>query len=207
MMLSRHRSSDNVGRLWVRAHCRSLLVVRRRVLTHVQAIVWLSSPVTRKLSWTMTAHWSWGLETRTLFITGAAHTIGVQCLRMIWVQRVTACEYACPRMSCMMPSTSCMRVSACPHTLHDGRHRAISHDKLGNSAAAIAGFSAALELDPSNTSAYFNRGTCYDSLGQHDLATADFGRALELDFPSGQAKSGASQDAGTAGAEVVSARD
>ncbi len=92
--------------------------------------------------------------------------------------------------------------------------RAISHDRLGNHAAAIAGFSAALELDPSNTSAYFSRGTCYDSLGQHDLASADFGRALALDFPSGPAESragpaesGASQEFTTAGAKVASAEE
>ena len=90
--------------------------------------------------------------------------------------------------------------------------RAISHDRLGNHAAAVADFSAALELNPSNTSAFFNRGTCFDSLGQHDLATADFGRALELDIPSGPAESNAgptarraSQDVTMAGGQVASA--
>ena len=78
--------------------------------------------------------------------------------------------------------------------------RAISHDKLGNHAAAIADLSAALKLDSSNTSAYFNRGTCYDSLGQHDLATADFTRALALDVTPETAASKAGQ--GVAGADI-----
>jgi tetratricopeptide (TPR) repeat protein len=59
--------------------------------------------------------------------------------------------------------------------------RGISYDKLGKYEAAVADFSRVLELEPTNSVAYFNRGSTYDSMGAHDHAIADFGRALELD--------------------------
>ena len=112
---------------------------------------------------------------------------------------------------CLVHSDS-FRGDVHSHTLSGRSCRAVSHDKLGNHAAAVADFSAALEIGPSNASAYFNRGTCYDSLGQHDLATADFGRAL-MDFPSGQpdskagpAESRASQKVTATHAQVMRAK-
>lgn len=60
--------------------------------------------------------------------------------------------------------------------------RGISYDKLGNRQAAIADFTSAVLLDPSNLGAYFNRGTAYDALGRHEEATSDFARALDLDI-------------------------
>ena len=60
--------------------------------------------------------------------------------------------------------------------------RGISYDKLGDRRAAIADFTSAVVLDPSNLGAYFNRGTAYDALGMHKEATVDFARALDLDF-------------------------
>ena len=71
--------------------------------------------------------------------------------------------------------------------------RGISFDKLGQHEAAIADFSAAVQLDPGNLAAFFNRGTAYDALGRHEAATADFTRALGGDF--------------TPGAQVAGGRD
>lgn len=60
--------------------------------------------------------------------------------------------------------------------------RGISYDKLGNRQAAIADFTSAVLLDPSNLGAFFNRGTAYDALGRHDEATSDFARVLDVDI-------------------------
>ena len=38
----------------------------------------------------------------------------------------------------------------------------------------------ALEINPGNTEAYFNRGFCYSILNQSDLACPDFRKACEL---------------------------
>ena len=46
---------------------------------------------------------------------------------------------------------------------------------------AIADFSKAIELDPMDSAAYFNRGNAHDGLGENEKATADFARAEELD--------------------------
>ena len=55
-------------------------------------------------------------------------------------------------------------------------------------------------MEPTNSVAYFNRGSRYDSMGMHDQAVADFGRALELD-PGARADAAAGGGgAGAAGA-------
>lgn len=59
--------------------------------------------------------------------------------------------------------------------------RGISYDKLGHYELAIQDFDRVIQLEPSNSVAYFNRGSTYDSMGAHDAAISDFGRALELD--------------------------
>ncbi len=53
-----------------------------------------------------------------------------------------------------------------------------------------------LALDPSNSVAYFNRGSTFDNMGRNDEAVADFTRALELDHGSG---SGGAAGPGEAG--------
>jgi len=45
---------------------------------------------------------------------------------------------------------------------------------------AIAKFTAALEIDPDNAEAYYNRGFCYSILNQSDSACPDFQKACEL---------------------------
>jgi len=46
---------------------------------------------------------------------------------------------------------------------------------------AIADESKAIEIDPKNATAYYNRGVAYDTLGQWDKAIADYSRAIEID--------------------------
>ncbi len=46
----------------------------------------------------------------------------------------------------------------------------------------MADFTRAVELDPSNANALFNRGSALDSLGEFDRAVADYTRALQLDM-------------------------
>ena len=59
--------------------------------------------------------------------------------------------------------------------------RGISHDKLGDYAAAIADFQRVIELDPTNANAFFNLASSFDVLGRYDEAIFNYGRALELD--------------------------
>ncbi len=46
--------------------------------------------------------------------------------------------------------------------------------------AAIADFDKAIELNPEDAMAYYNRGTAYAGLEQFDAAIADFDKAIEL---------------------------
>lgn len=71
-------------------------------------------------------------------------------------------------------------------SLMGARHynnRAYCYAKLGRYQEAVSDYSAAIQLDPSNSHAYHNRGTSYDKMGKGDLAIADFSKVLELDSP------------------------
>lgn len=46
---------------------------------------------------------------------------------------------------------------------------------------AINDYSKAVELDPKNAYAYYNRGISYDKKGEYNLAIKDFAKAIELD--------------------------
>ncbi len=63
-----------------------------------------------------------------------------------------------------------------------GGRAGISYDKLGRYGEAVADFARAVELDPTNANALFNRGSALDSLGEFDRAVADYTRALQLDM-------------------------
>jgi hypothetical protein len=41
-------------------------------------------------------------------------------------------------------------------------------------------FNAAIELNPDNADAYFNRGDAYDEIGEYEKAIADYSKAIEL---------------------------
>ncbi len=58
----------------------------------------------------------------------------------------------------------------------------ISLDKLGRYTEAVSDFTRAVELDPGNANALFNRGSALDSLGEFDRAVADYTLALQLDM-------------------------
>jgi tetratricopeptide (TPR) repeat protein len=45
---------------------------------------------------------------------------------------------------------------------------------------AITDYSRAIELNPRDAKAYYNRGNAYDNKGQYDKAITDYSRAIEL---------------------------
>ena len=51
---------------------------------------------------------------------------------------------------------------------------------LGQSDKAIEAYSHAIELNPNNAIAYYNRGTAHHSKGELDRAIADYNKAIEL---------------------------
>lgn len=55
------------------------------------------------------------------------------------------------------------------------------HAQLGRHADAVADYTAVLEREPGNTTAYFNRAAAYDALGFFDEAVRDYKRAMECD--------------------------
>lgn len=65
--------------------------------------------------------------------------------------------------------------------MHAFFNRGISHDKLGDPAAAVEDFSACIALDPGNAVAYYNRAAALDALGQYERAVADYRAALDAE--------------------------
>src|SRR5262249_13669933 len=59
--------------------------------------------------------------------------------------------------------------------------RGLDHGEKGDSAAAIADFGRALDLDPKHAGAFYHRGLAHAANGDFDLAIADFDMAIELD--------------------------
>jgi tetratricopeptide (TPR) repeat protein len=52
---------------------------------------------------------------------------------------------------------------------------------MGRHEEAIADFTRAIGLDPSDAWAVGSRGEVYKAMGRHEEAIADFTRAIELD--------------------------
>ncbi|MBU0987027.1 MAG: tetratricopeptide repeat protein [Proteobacteria bacterium] len=64
----------------------------------------------------------------------------------------------------------------------------VSNDGLGRNfdrdvdfIAAIKNFTMAIEINPDNAEAYYNRGFCYSMLNRSDQASSDFQKARELE--------------------------
>ncbi len=68
-----------------------------------------------------------------------------------------------------------------PHNVHAFFNRGISHDKLGDPAAAVEDFSSCIALDPGNAVAFYNRAAALDALGQYERAVADYRAALDAE--------------------------
>lgn len=60
-------------------------------------------------------------------------------------------------------------------------NRGADYGAIGQYDNAIADFSKALELDPSNINAHDGRGAAYVLKGQYDLALADFKKVIQMD--------------------------
>ncbi|MEW6528449.1 MAG: tetratricopeptide repeat protein [Candidatus Micrarchaeota archaeon] len=52
--------------------------------------------------------------------------------------------------------------------------------KKGNYDSAIQEYTKAIELNPKNADAYFNRGLCYEKQGKYDLAIQDYKKTIKL---------------------------
>lgn len=65
-------------------------------------------------------------------------------------------------------------------TAHDFSNRGYLRALLGHHAAAIADYSAALDLNPTLDAAYHNRANSYAALGNSEAALLDYDRALDL---------------------------
>ncbi|XTZ10139.1 MAG: tetratricopeptide repeat protein, partial [cyanobacterium endosymbiont of Rhopalodia yunnanensis] len=57
----------------------------------------------------------------------------------------------------------------------------IAKSRQGDFQGATRDFTKAVEKNPNDVNAYFNRGFAYSQLGKFKLALGDFSRALELD--------------------------
>ena len=64
-----------------------------------------------------------------------------------------------------------------------GRARQPRRDvrRKGEPERAVADLNRALDLDPNDASAWYNRGIAYDDLGDRDHAIADYTRAIRLE--------------------------
>jgi tetratricopeptide (TPR) repeat protein len=72
------------------------------------------------------------------------------------------------------------------HPVPEDRMRMITAAQTKRSSAqpsyrAIDYYTEAIEQDPNDAKAYFNRGHAYDATGQYDFAIADFSEAIEID--------------------------
>lgn len=61
-----------------------------------------------------------------------------------------------------------------PVTAIDWQRKGVDLILAGNNEEALAALNKAIELDPTLSIAYYNRGDVYKRLGQTDLALADF---------------------------------
>ena len=52
---------------------------------------------------------------------------------------------------------------------------------LASTTCAIADYTQAIKLDPTDPDTFNNRGQAYDSKGEHDLAIADYTESIRLD--------------------------
>ncbi len=59
--------------------------------------------------------------------------------------------------------------------------RGLDNLKKGRNDQSVTDFTKALERNPKNAGAYFNRANAYDKLGKFDLAIADYTKVIELE--------------------------
>lgn len=60
-------------------------------------------------------------------------------------------------------------------------NRGVAYSRSGDSDAAIADFTTAIQLAPDEPLGYFNRGITYDEMGHHDAAISDLTSAIARD--------------------------
>ena len=53
--------------------------------------------------------------------------------------------------------------------------------KAGNFQEAVTNFTKAIQIDPNDAMAYYNRGVAYADQKQYDRAIADYGKAIQID--------------------------
>jgi Flp pilus assembly protein TadD len=88
----------------------------------------------------------------------------------------SATESNRPKQTPATPSTAPPAPGAGDQFVHDG----ISRSSAGDFDGAIATFSRAIELDPRNWHAWFNRARAYFDKGNYDGVIADSTKAIEL---------------------------
>jgi len=72
------------------------------------------------------------------------------------------------------PETTTPDTAAEPVTAIDWQRKGVDLILAGNNEEALTALNKAIELDPSLSIAYYNRGDVYKRLGQNDKALADF---------------------------------
>src|SRR5262249_29638781 len=84
-----------------------------------------------------------------------------------------------------------MAIAACTRAIASGRYaghdlaklhygRAVEYANKGDYDRAVADFSTAIHLDPTDADAYNDRGAAWLAKGENDLAFADFSEAIRL---------------------------
>jgi len=82
-------------------------------------------------------------------------------------------------------------INACTDAIASGQHegkalgeiyynRAVEYGNKGDDQRALADYSEAIRLSPTNASAYYNRGTVFAHRGENGRALADFDEAIRL---------------------------
>jgi tetratricopeptide (TPR) repeat protein len=92
---------------------------------------------------------------------------------------------------CHQPQNNQLRIASCTRLIEAPNasskmrswalnNRGIAWKATGEPARALADYSEAIRLDPSNADAYFNRGNAAHDRGEFDRAIADFTDAVRL---------------------------
>ncbi len=88
----------------------------------------------------------------------------------------SVCSITCvPRLSSPNDCTFFSRFVSFPSLC-----RGFAHDKLRDFKSAVADYSRALQIDPKNAYAFYNRGISHDRSGDFASAIADFTKAISL---------------------------
>ncbi|KAH9580044.1 Tetratricopeptide repeat [Trypanosoma melophagium] len=83
----------------------------------------------------------------------------------------------------VLSSSSSLSSSTVRNSETAGQHhqRGLAYRKKGDLIHAINEYTAAIQLDPKNFKALFNRGFCHDKIGDYDAAIRDYEAAIELE--------------------------